>query len=120
MHDLLLAHQDALSPRDLVGYAEQLDLDVDRFSDELEAHRMGSRIGEDVEGADLSIVAGTPFVTAAATMAPTTSAASPRRYMPPARERRSPPSDQTASGGLLLIVSRQGEVFVLVHVGEGR
>jgi Na+/H+ antiporter NhaA len=60
MHDLLLAHQDALSPRDLIGYAEQLGLDVDRFSDELEAHRMRNRIAEDVEGADRSNVAGTP------------------------------------------------------------
>jgi Na+/H+ antiporter NhaA len=60
MHDLLLTHQDALSLRDLVGYAEQLGLDVDRFSDELEAHRMQSRVAEDVEGADLSNVTGTP------------------------------------------------------------
>jgi hypothetical protein len=37
MHDLLLAHQNALSPHDLIGYAEQLGLDVDRFSDDLEA-----------------------------------------------------------------------------------
>jgi Na+/H+ antiporter NhaA len=60
MHELLLAHQDALAPRDLVGYAGQLGLDVDRFSDELEAHRMRGRIAADVEGADLSNVAGTP------------------------------------------------------------
>jgi protein-disulfide isomerase len=60
MHDLLLAHQDALSWRDLVGYAEQLGLDIDRFSEELQAHRMRGRIAEDVEGADLSNVAGTP------------------------------------------------------------
>jgi protein-disulfide isomerase len=60
MHDLLLANQDALSGRDLIGYAGQLGLDVDRFSDELEAHRMRGRIAEDVEGADLSNVAGTP------------------------------------------------------------
>jgi 2-hydroxychromene-2-carboxylate isomerase len=60
MHDLLLAHQNALSPRDLIGYAEQLGLDVDRFSDELDTHRMRNRIAEDVEGADRSNVAGTP------------------------------------------------------------
>ena len=29
MHDLLLAHQDALNPDDLLGYAEQLGLDLD-------------------------------------------------------------------------------------------
>jgi protein-disulfide isomerase len=60
MHDLLLTHQDALSIRDLVRYAEQLGLDVDRFSDDLESHRMRTRVAEDVEGADLSNVAGTP------------------------------------------------------------
>ena len=32
MHDLLLDHQDALKPRDLVGYAGELGLDVDRFT----------------------------------------------------------------------------------------
>ena len=60
MHDLLLARQEALSPGDLVGYAEQLGLDVERFTDDLEEHRMRGRIAEDVEGADLSNVSGTP------------------------------------------------------------
>jgi Na+/H+ antiporter NhaA len=32
MHDLLLAHQDALRPPDLMRYAEELGLDVDRFT----------------------------------------------------------------------------------------
>ena len=36
MHDLLLDHQDALEPRDLVRYAEDLGLDVDRFRDRLQ------------------------------------------------------------------------------------
>ena len=31
MHDLLLANQGALRIRDLLGYAEQLGLDVERF-----------------------------------------------------------------------------------------
>jgi protein-disulfide isomerase len=60
MHDLLLTHQDALSASDLIGYAEQLGHDVDRLSDELEAHGMRNRIADDVEGADRSNVAGTP------------------------------------------------------------
>jgi Na+/H+ antiporter NhaA len=60
MHDLLLAHQDALSTSDLVGYAERLGLDLERFSGDLEAHGFRGRIAEDVEGADLSNVAGTP------------------------------------------------------------
>ena len=35
MHDLLLDHQDALRPADLIRYAEQLGLDMERFSSQL-------------------------------------------------------------------------------------
>ena len=60
MHDLLLDHQDALTGRDLVGYAEQLGLDVDRFHEDLRTHSTAARIAEDVDSADLSGVSGTP------------------------------------------------------------
>jgi Na+/H+ antiporter NhaA len=60
MHDLLLGHQDALEFADLVGYAEQLGLDADRFADDLDSGAGARRIAEDVEGADLSGVSGTP------------------------------------------------------------
>jgi protein-disulfide isomerase len=60
MHDLLLAHQDALEVPDLVGYAEQLGLDVERFSEDLRRHAGASRVAEDVDSADLSGVSGTP------------------------------------------------------------
>jgi Na+/H+ antiporter NhaA len=60
MHDLLLAHQDALEPADLERYAEQLGLDVARFADDLNARAGARRIAEDIEGADLSGVSGTP------------------------------------------------------------
>jgi Na+/H+ antiporter NhaA len=60
MHDLLLAHQDALRPADLTRYATDLGLDLDRFTDELRRHVWGARIAEDVDGADLSNVTGTP------------------------------------------------------------
>jgi protein-disulfide isomerase len=60
MHDLLLAHQDALRPADLTRYATDLGLDLDRFTDELRRHVWAARIAEDVDGADLSNVAGTP------------------------------------------------------------
>jgi Na+/H+ antiporter NhaA len=60
MHDLLLSHEGTLEPADLVRYAEELALDVDRFSDELERHVYSTRIAEDVRGADLSGVSGTP------------------------------------------------------------
>ena len=60
MHDLLLENQDALRPADLVGYARRLGMDVDRFSDELRRHVYAARVAEDVDGADLSNVSGTP------------------------------------------------------------
>jgi len=60
MHDLLLDHQDALTGRDLVGYAQQLGLDVNRFRDDLRRHSGAGRIAEDVDSADLSGVSGTP------------------------------------------------------------
>jgi protein-disulfide isomerase len=60
MHDLLLTHQDALRPDDLIGYAEQLGLDVERFTDDLREHSGAVRVAEDVDSADLSGVSGTP------------------------------------------------------------
>jgi len=60
MHDLLLTHQDALRPPDLTGYASQLGLDTERFSDDLRRHVAAARVAEDVDSADLSGVAGTP------------------------------------------------------------
>jgi protein-disulfide isomerase len=60
MHDLLLDHQDALRPQDLVGYAGDLGLDVERFTDDLRRHTMAGRVAEDVDSADLSNVSGTP------------------------------------------------------------
>jgi Na+/H+ antiporter NhaA len=60
MHDLLLRRQDALRPEDLVHYADELGLDVDRFSKTLFEHRTVARIADDVDSADLSGVTGTP------------------------------------------------------------
>jgi len=60
MYDLLLANQDHLHAADLVGYAEQIGLDVDRFAEDLENHVGAARVAEDVDGADLSTVSGTP------------------------------------------------------------
>jgi Na+/H+ antiporter NhaA len=59
-YDALFAHQDALSPRDLAGYADGLGLDVERFSKELRHHEYTSRVAEDVASADASGVSGTP------------------------------------------------------------
>jgi len=60
MHDLLFEHQDALTKRDLIGYAAQLGLDVERFTDDLRRHAGRARVDGDVDSADLSGVSGTP------------------------------------------------------------
>jgi protein-disulfide isomerase len=60
MHDLLLDHQDALGYEDLVGYAGQLGLDVERFEEDLRTRDGATRIAQDVDSADLSGVSGTP------------------------------------------------------------
>jgi Na+/H+ antiporter NhaA/protein-disulfide isomerase len=60
MHDLLLDHQDALRADDLIGYAEQLGLDLERFTNDLREHAGAARVAEDVDSADLSGVSGTP------------------------------------------------------------
>ncbi len=60
MHDLLLDHQDELRSDHLIGYAEQLGLDVGRFADDLRRHVGAARVAEDVDSADLSGVSGTP------------------------------------------------------------
>jgi Na+/H+ antiporter NhaA len=60
MHDLLLDHQDALTARDLIGYAGSLGLDVERFTADLRKHAGAAHVAEDVDSADLSGVSGTP------------------------------------------------------------
>jgi Na+/H+ antiporter NhaA len=60
MHDLLFAHQDALTGKDLMRYAGELGLDVDRFRADLRQHAGAARVAEDVDSADLSGVSGTP------------------------------------------------------------
>jgi Na+/H+ antiporter NhaA len=60
MHDLLLDHQDALDADDLMRYAQQLRLDLDRFMEDLNTRAGASRVADDVDSADLSGVTGTP------------------------------------------------------------
>ena len=60
MHDLLLDHQDALHPRDLVRYADSLGLDTEKFIADLHKHAGRAHVEEDLESADLSNVSGTP------------------------------------------------------------
>jgi Na+/H+ antiporter NhaA len=60
LHDLLLDHQDALTADDLIRYAEQLGLDVERFANDLRKRTGATRVADDVDDADLSGVNGTP------------------------------------------------------------
>jgi Na+/H+ antiporter NhaA len=60
MHDLLFDRQDALEPMHLIGYAQELGLDVQRFTEQLRRHEHAGRIASDVDDADLSGVSGTP------------------------------------------------------------
>jgi predicted DsbA family dithiol-disulfide isomerase len=45
---------------DLLGYAEQLGLDVERFEEDLRTRAGAAHVREDVDSADLSGVSGTP------------------------------------------------------------
>jgi Na+/H+ antiporter NhaA len=60
MHDTMLAHQGDLTLRDILGYAQELGLDLDKFKAALRKRKGSGRIAEDVESADLSGVSGTP------------------------------------------------------------
>ncbi len=60
MYDMLLSHQDALTIRDLIRYAEELGLDSERFKQHLRKRKGAAHIAEDVESADQSGVSGTP------------------------------------------------------------
>jgi protein-disulfide isomerase len=60
MHDRLFEHQDELRLTDLMRHAEELGLDVGRFTDDVRERTYASRVARDVDGADLSGVGGTP------------------------------------------------------------
>jgi protein-disulfide isomerase len=60
MHDALYAHQDDLDVHDLVRYAGELGLDVDRFSAALRDGQFSGRVAQDVHSAETAGVAGTP------------------------------------------------------------
>jgi Na+/H+ antiporter NhaA len=60
MHDRLLGHQDELRIRQIMGHAEALGLDMDKFKVSIQKRKGAGHIAEDVESADLSGVSGTP------------------------------------------------------------
>jgi predicted DsbA family dithiol-disulfide isomerase len=60
MHDALFEHQNALDDTDLIRYAENIGLDVERFRQDLNSHTYVRRVQEDLKSAQLSGVHGTP------------------------------------------------------------
>jgi Na+/H+ antiporter NhaA len=60
MHDRLFSHRGTLESADLARYAVELGLDAERFADDLERHVHFAHVDEDIRGADLSGVSGTP------------------------------------------------------------
>jgi Na+/H+ antiporter NhaA len=60
MHELLFERQDQLEFEDLVGYAHELGLDVERFIRDLDSEELSRRVQRDVASAENSGVRGTP------------------------------------------------------------
>lgn len=60
MHNMLFSNQDALKKADLVGYAEQLGLDMDAFTDALDTRKFRALVEQDRNEARSLGVRGTP------------------------------------------------------------
>jgi Na+/H+ antiporter NhaA len=60
MHDMLFAHHEHLDYEDLVGYADDIGLDVDDFLRALDAEETDARVRDDVASAEASGARGTP------------------------------------------------------------
>jgi protein-disulfide isomerase len=61
MHDLLFAGQDKLTREDLIAKAQQLNLDVARFTKDLDTHRFKPQVESDRQEGNRLGVDGTPF-----------------------------------------------------------
>lgn len=60
MHDALYAHQKALEDEDLVGYARELGLDLERFTADMDAPATAAAVEEDRALGEAEGVASTP------------------------------------------------------------
>jgi protein-disulfide isomerase len=60
MHDIMFERQEALAPEDLLAYAAELELDVERFALELDEHRHAPKVRADFISGVRSGVNGTP------------------------------------------------------------
>ena len=61
MHDSLFAGQDKLTRDDLIAKAKQLNLDVPKFTKDLDSHRFKSQVDADRQEGNRLGVDGTPF-----------------------------------------------------------
>ena len=60
MADILFAHSDALEPDNIDRYAVELDLDIDKFDDDLRTGDYVNRVEDEELDANSSDVEGTP------------------------------------------------------------
>ncbi|MCL3820279.1 Na+/H+ antiporter NhaA [Aeromicrobium wangtongii] len=60
MSRILWANQDRLERLDLLRYADEIGLDLDRFESDLDSEDVAARVTEDEEDADLMDLGGTP------------------------------------------------------------
>lgn len=60
MHDMLFENQDALEESDLASYAQALDLDLDKFTADMQSNTVIEKVENDFMGGVRSGVNGTP------------------------------------------------------------
>jgi protein-disulfide isomerase len=60
MYDLLYNNQLYLGSNDILGYAEQIGLDMQRFERDIRSEALASKIQADFDGGESSGVTGTP------------------------------------------------------------
>lgn len=60
MHAALFGHQNELEYDDVIGYADELGLDVERFMNDLADPAIAEKVREDIASADASGARGTP------------------------------------------------------------
>jgi protein-disulfide isomerase len=60
MHDLIYEHQDEIDQNNLIYFAETLNLDMDKFENDLQSQNIISKIESDFESGIRSGVNGTP------------------------------------------------------------
>jgi protein-disulfide isomerase len=62
MHELLFANQRALQPEKLIEYAQQLELDIDKFKEDMNSDAVKQAVREDMRLASTVGVRGTPTI----------------------------------------------------------